>query len=177
MISRKYIKDYIIDEQIGANGRVRSQAVYIGAGYTVTPLISMGTKRVLTGLSAISSISYICAMLPVTLTARAVYILLPFAVSALPICLMLMSSVSLLRAREIMERSEAEKITNRLPQCSLISTILTAASITGLIVNSAILRTGIIGGDIIFGTFALACTVATATVFGKCRKMKAMVIE
>ena len=124
MISRKYLKDYRIDEQIDSNGCVKSQAVYIGGDYVFSPPVPVREKRLILCFSALSGVSFFGALIPITNVARMLYVMLPFIISVIPVYMMARASIALLRAKDTMERYNAEKISNRLPACPLIAAIL-----------------------------------------------------
>jgi len=173
MISRKYLKDYRIDEHIDANGRVRSQAVYIGGDYTLSPQVSKGGKRLISLLSAMSWPFYAGALLPETRAARLTYIVMPLALAALPMFLMSKAAASLLGAKEAMSRERAERISNRLPLCALFAAILPGASFLGLIITAAASWDSAGVGDCIFGACSLALSLVASTIFLKSRNLKA----
>jgi len=174
MVSRKYIKDYQLSEQVDVKGRVKSKAVYIGGEYTLSPPVSQGDKRLILILSVLSCLLYFIALIPITHAARLVYVILPFAFSILPIFLLTEKSVSLLREKETMTRRKAEKISNRLPSCSMIATILLVAAFLGFIITAAAAWKDFLAGDIIFGALSLILAVAMIIIYSKCFKLKAI---
>lgn len=176
MISKKYIKDYTIHDEIGPGGRIQSHAVYTGADYIITPNVTVHEKWSILFFIILSGISLVCAVLPVLQTARSAYVLLPFVIAALPVFLAGAASVSFLRARGVLKRSEADKIANRLPPCSLISTLLTGVSLIGFVINAAVVKIGLIPGDIIFGALALVTLTSCAVVYLKTKRIKAALV-
>jgi len=171
MVSRKYLKDYRIDERIDANGRVRSEAVYIGGDYTLSPRVSAGDKRLLLLLSVLAGSFYCVAMVPVTRAARLAYVILPLAVSALPIFRMAWAAASLYGAKEAVSHEKADSISNRLPLSALVAAILSGASFIGLAATAASWD-GAGTGDYIFGACSLALCLTAAAVFRKSRNLK-----
>jgi len=177
MISRKRLKDYRIDEQINDKGHVRSAAVYIGADYTLSPPVLASGKRFLFRLSVLAGLLFVGALIPATRTARLMYIILPFTFSALPIFQMAGAAGSLLFAKDIMVRDRAEKISNRLPSCSLFTAILSGSAFSGLCITAAVSADGLITGDFIFGALSLALSLTATIIFIKCRHLKARRVE
>ena len=177
MISRKYLKDYRIDEQIEANGRVRSRAVYIGGDYVISPTVTAGRKRLIVWLCALSGLSYIGALIPVTQASRLIYVMLPFAFSALPVFLMTGAALSLVRTLEPMTHSKARRISNRLPPCSLMASILSGSAILGIIVSAAISMDSFVPGDIVFTVLSLILFASSAIIFIKCCRLKALAVN
>jgi len=173
MISKKYLKDYRIDEYIDANGRVKSEAVYIGGDYTLSPQVSAGDKRLVMLLSVLSGSFYCGALIPVTRAARVAYVVMPLALSALPIFLMARAALSLLTAKVAMPREKAEGITDRLPLCALMAAMLAAASFLSLIITAAASWDGAGAGDYIYAACSLALSLTAAAAFLKTRKLKA----
>ena len=171
MVSRKYLKDYRIDEHIDITGRVRSEAVYIGGDYTLSPRVSAGDKRLFLLLSVLAGSFYFVAMVPVTRAARLAYVILPLALTALPISLMAWAAASLLGAKEVVSHEKAERISTRLPLSALVAAILSGASFLGLSITAASWDSAL-AGDYIFGACSLAISMATAAVFRRSKNLK-----
>ena len=172
MVSRKYLKDYRIEEHIDANGRVRSAAVYIGGDYTLIPKVSVADRRLILLLSVLSGSFYCGALIPVTRAARLTYVIMPLVISALPIFLMISAAISLLSVKEAMSRPKAEKISNRLPPAALTAALLSGAAFLGFIITTAASWDSAGAGDYIFSACSLALFLAAAIVFIKSRKLK-----
>jgi len=174
VISKKYLKDYRLEEQIDSNGRIKTKAVYTGGDYTITPGFPKGKKTLILYHSVLSALSFIVAIIPVSQAARTIYIIMPFVFTALTIYIMTATAVSLYLCKEKMKREQAERISNRLPACSLVTMILTGAALTGQAITAAVSWEVFSAGDMIFSISALVIFVATAVIFIKCKSIRAV---
>jgi len=173
MISRKYVKDYQIEERFDEKGRVRTQAVYTGVGYTLSPPVTKRDKIAIIILSAVSVVLFIAALIPETFAARVVYIMLPFALTALPLFIMTSWSVRLLVLKEPMDHAIAERLANRMPAGAIAASILPGITFIATIITITVTGTGVSPGDVMFICFSPLITAASATVFAKTRRLKA----
>jgi len=174
VVSRKYLKDYRLEEQIGGDGRTRTIAVYIGGDYRLFPDFREGEKRRILLLSVLSGFFYILALIPVTGAARLTYVILPFVCSMLPVSVMMVYAVSLYRIKGVMKRKQAEQIVNRLPAGAAAASILTAIAFIAFIITMIIKWESLVAGDIIFSVLAVLISTASAYVLIKCHNMKAI---
>ena len=174
MVSRKYLKDYRVVETIDAKGRVRSDAVYTGGDFTLSPSVGAGDKRIILCLSILSAVAFLGALIPVTHASRIIYVTLPFVFSALSMYMMIGAAVMLLRVEDVTTREKAEKTANRLPPSALVTAILSFASFAAGIGAVVVLRADVVTGDIIFIALSLVISVSSAVSFSKCRKIKAV---
>ena len=177
MSSKKYLSDYRIEETTDTKGRIRSEAVYIGGDYILSPPVSTGEKRLIICLSVLTWLAFIGALIPVTNAARLTHVMLPFVFSALSMYFVTGSAATLLSVKEIMIREKAEKIAKRLPPSSIITAILSLASLIALLVTAIISWDSIAASDIIFAVLVLVISLSSATIFYKCRKLKAKKVE
>jgi len=177
MISKKYLKDYRLEEKIDGSGRVKTKAVYIGGDYTVSPDFQTGKKRLLLSLSVLSGLIFTGALTPVSLAARIIYVILPFVFSALPLSFMITTAFSLFRAKGIMRREQAERIAYRLPVCTLAVLILTGVSFSGHIITAVVSWDSIPAGDIIYSMSLFVIIILSAISFIKCKGLKAVALE
>ena len=175
MISRKYLKDYQIAERFDENGRVKSEAIYIGGDYTLSPRTSTGDKKLILYLSVLSCLAYMGALIPISQAAHIIYVIIPFILSAIPIFMMTAASVSLYRAKEAMTRAEAEKISNRLPPCSLFTAILAGTAFLGHTITAVVVSYDkFVPGDIIFSALSLLLLIVSIIAYTKCYRIKAI---
>ena len=174
MVSRKYLNDYRVEEKTDTNGKVRSEAVYIGGDYILSPSVTAGDKRLILCMCALSWAAFVCALLPATSVARIPYVMFPFIFSALPLYLTSSAAVSLLGAQETMTRERSDKISKRLPPGALFTAILPGAAFVALPVSVAVTGNGIVAGDFIFAALLLVICFASALIFRKSRKIKAV---
>ena len=172
MIPRKYLCDYRIDEQITPKGAIRTKAVYIGAEYVLSPAVTAKNKQILLCLSVLSVPLYISAMVPELTAARQVYVLAPFAFSALPLFMMLVAAMDLFRVNGPMSRFEADRRSSRLPACAMITALLSGGAFLALIISVIITKPDIQTGDIIFAVFSAIICVISVSAFIITRKIK-----
>lgn len=164
MVTRKYIRDYKLSEEVTARGGIRTEAVYVGKHFKFED--AAGAKgcagRLLWGC-CICWLLFLAALLPRTGASKLMWVILPFAFSALPLGFMTASAI-LLRRRSgsgALIRSEADKLSKRLPVCSFWLALLSGAAALGLGVTALAAPEKVNAYDIIFGL----CAAFTA-VFG-----------
>ena len=177
MISRKYLSDYRIDAQVGPGGGIKSQAVYIGARYALSPAVTASDKRILLYSSALSVLAYVGALIPKLLAARTIYVLAPFAFSALPLSLTLLTVIDFSRIKGPMTRIEADRCSNRLPACPIMTVALSGGAMTALVINAIATKPEIITGDVIFTVASLTLSALSILISAKTRKIKPIKYE
>jgi len=174
LVSKKYLKDYRLEEQIGDDGRIKKIAVYVGGDYRLFPDFREGEKRQILILSILSGFFFILALIPVTGAARLTYVILPFVCSMLPVSIMMVYAVSLYRIKDVMKHKQAEQMANRLPAGAAAASILTAIAFIAFIITIIITRAQLFAGDIIFSVLTVLICAASAYILIKCRNMKAI---
>ena len=183
MSYKKYLGDYRVEEYIDDRGRVRTRATYIAEDYVLKPDVSKTDRRMFVLISIVGWCTYIGALSQITMVARLIYVIFPFAVTAFPLLTTTLASVSLYKAEPRMTRKEADKTVGRLPISSLFTAILPATAFIGFITTAVTIaisaeKSGeIIYGDIIFGILSLLTAASGALIFTKSRKIKACKIE
>ena len=174
MISKKYLDDYRVEKTIDENGRVRSEAVYIGGDFYITPQVTKGNKLLVFGLSILLWIAFVAAMLPVSYTGAVSYIMLPFICNMLPLYFMTNAAFWLLRVKETMRREQADKIEKRLKPGAFFTFVLSGVVFLGIAITAVFSFGSYVWGDIIFAALCLVMCAASAVVFFKCRNIKAL---
>ena len=174
MISRKYLDDYRVEQVTDTKGRVRSEAVYVGGDYYLLPQVIKGDRRLIFCLSVLIWPALIGAMVPITRAAGIMYVMLPFIFSMFPMFFVTGAAFSLLREEEVMRRESAEKIARRLPPCSFAVMALSGAAFLGVVITAVISWNGFVAWDILFTALCAAICAASAFMFIKCRKIKAV---
>ena len=172
MISKKYLKDYRLEEQIDSSGRAKTKAVYIGEYYVISPDFSQSEKRLLLGLSILSALSFIGALIPVSQAVRVIYVSMPFVLSALPIFIMISTIVSFMQVKAPIKREQAERISNRLPACAFVLMILPSIAFIGQMITALVSWDIFPTGDIIFAVLSLTISATSAKIFDKSRNIK-----
>ena len=177
MSYKKYLQDYRVEEYTDKKGRVKSTAVYIGGDYILSPAVSVKDRRWIMAASILCWLALIGALIPKTNVSQLYYILLSFIFSALPLYFMTGAAVTLLSESDRMTRERAERISSRLPLCSIFTAILSGLAFIGVVITAFFSWNDMIYGDILFGALSLFITVAASFAFSKCRGIKANKVE
>ena len=172
MISKKYLNDYRVEKTIDENGRVKSEAVYIGGDFFITPPVTKGNKRLVFSLSVFLWVAFIAAMLPVSYTGAVSYIMLPFICNMLPMYFLTNAAFWLFRENGAMKREQAEKIEKRLTPGSFFTLVLSGAAFLGIAITAIFSFGSYVPGDFIFAALSLAVCAVSTVVFVKSRKIK-----
>lgn len=174
MVSRKYIKDYKLEDSLDARGRIRSKAVYIGGDYGFERPDQASTKAKWTvlGLNLGAWLLFIGALLPNSLAARTMYCVLPLAAAALPLALGTMGAYALMTTREPMRREQADKISQRLPIASLLTLIFSGAALLGFCAMLIFSAGKALPGDAVFAALTAGLVAASALSLWLSRRFK-----
>ncbi len=157
MVTRKYIKDYKFSESVTARGGIRTEAVYVGKYYRFEDAAgAMKSARLLLPGCLAAWLLFIAALLPKSGASRLMWVILPFAFSALPLGYMTDSAI-LLRRRmrcERLIRSDTDKLAKRLPVCAFWVLALAGVSVIALAVTAIASPEKVNAYDLIFGPCA-----------------------
>lgn len=157
MVTRRYIKDYKFSESVTARGGIRTEAVYVGKYYRFEDAdgAAKSARLLLPGALA-AWLLFIAALLPRSGASRLMWVILPFAFSALPLGYMTDSAVYLWRRRGAVRliRSETDKIAKRLPVCAFWVLVLSGVSVIALAVTAIAAPEKVNACDLIFGPCA-----------------------
>lgn len=173
MVSKKYLRDYNIEKFVDEKGRNRSRAVYVGGDYVFVPAVPKANKLAIVLLSVVSDLAFIGAFFMRVRAARVWYVLLPFSITMISLYILTLSAFSLLIAKEITTRYNAERIAARLAPAAFVSGALAAVSAIGLAYLLVKSPDAFIPGDYVFGLMALVVAVATALAYARFRLVKA----
>lgn len=156
MVTRKYIRDYKLSESVTARGGIRTEAVYVGKRYRFEDEAgAAGCAGWLLWGSCAGWLLFLAALLPRTGASKLMWVILPFAFSALPLGFMTGSALLLRRRRgQLLIRSEADKISRRLPVCAFWLMLLSGVSALGLGVTALAEPGSVNVYDLIFGPCA-----------------------
>lgn len=156
MVTRKYIKDYKLSESVTSRGGIRTEAVYVGKYYRFEDTAgAMKSARLLLPGCLAAWLLFIAALLPRSGASRLMWVILPFAFSALPLGYMTDSAVHLWRRRAgKLIRSETDKISKRLPVCAFWVLVLAGVSAIALAVTAIAAPEKVNVYDLIFGPCA-----------------------
>lgn len=176
MISKKYLVDYRVVETVDDKGKIRAEAVYIGGDYVVEPPVAVRDRWLILGLSALSWVAFIGALLPVTDAAQIAYVMLPYVACMVTMYLMTGAAIMFVREKEIMTREKAEKISKRVLYGTLLTAVLSGASFIALTVTIITSDSEFPANDILFDALLLVIAAASGVAFSRCRKIKAVKI-
>ena len=159
MSRKKYIKDYRLIETVDERGRIRTDTEYIGGSffYASGRERALRERKRLLAACAAGWLAFVGALIPNAAGLRAVYTVLPFLFSAIPLGIL---TDTLLGApqREPFEHRQADRLENRLPPAALWTAILPAAALLGELVR-LVIGADMNAGD---GIFVLCAAVETA---------------
>lgn len=137
MSFNKYVGDYKLNEEFDEKGRIRHETVYIGRPYRFAAdaeTVLAGRKRLLLCCAA-EAAAWIAAMVPNSDMMHCFYVSLPFAFCAVPLFLLFMATLQIPSGKEMlrkpMERRQAERFSNRIPQSGMFLLILSAGALLG----------------------------------------------
>ena len=177
MISKKPLKYYRLEKKIDQNGRVKTSAVYIGGDFTLTPTVSLSTKRLIICLCVLSWLVFLGALSFISRASQVSYVILPFGIASIPLFIMTTTAASLLIAKELLDRYKAETIAKRLPLSALFTAGLSGASFLGLIVFVIKTGNGFPLSDIVFGIISLIIAISSLMIYKKVARIKAVLVE
>ena len=172
MVSKKYLKDYNVEKRTDEKGRVRSRAVYVGGYYSFAPPVSRADRLIILLLTILSDIAFIGVFMLRTQAARIWFVMLPFVLIMIPLYLLSIAAFSLMFAKEVMIRYDAERIVGRLSPASLISAALAAVSFAGFVISLLTSGGESFIDDVIFCILALVVAAGTGVVMMKFRRVK-----
>lgn len=165
MVTRKYIKDYKFSESVTQGGKIKTDAVYVGNYYRfVNPEGASKLRRLLLPLTVLAWVLYIVPLFPLTAAMHLMYVALPYAFAALPLGYLTASALVLMRNKAPFIRSIADKLSDRIPVCSMWTMVLTGVALVGEIVTAIVSPERMMVWDIVFSvSTAVICGIATWT--------------
>ncbi len=156
MKSRRYLSDYRLPSDGEGIGR---EAVYAGDWY-LFPDPGMGRNRwMLPLLVGLGWAGFAAALLPLSAGGTAFYTVLPLVFAALPLALAARAIPALWRAASPVKRSDAERLSEKLPAAFLWMLILGGAALLGEGALTLFRPEKLLPGD---GWFALGAAAVAA---------------
>lgn len=151
MVTKKYIKDYKFSETVTERGRIKTEAVYAGRYFRLkdAPGAKKAVRPMLAMLGALW-VLFVAALVPDSGAAHILYVLVPYAFSALPLGKLTQSVLFVRRAGDRLIRSEADKISDQLPSAAIWLMLLSGVPAAGLAATLLINNTEPGGADILF---------------------------
>ena len=166
MVTRKYVRDYKFSETLTDKGRLKTEAVYVGAYYRLAePEAAKKAARSLLVLLGLAWCIFVGTMIPKTGAMRLTYVILPHAFLALPLGYLSGTAYRTCRAKERFVRSEADKLSGRIAPAAVSGMALSGIALLGEIVSAIVLPERMMGGDLLFGAGDAALLAIMAYAF------------
>lgn len=166
MVTRKYVRDYKFSETLTDKGRLKTEAVYVGAYYRLAePEAAKKAARSLLILLGLAWCIFVGTMIPRTGAMRLTYVILPHAFLALPLGYLFGTAYRACRAKERFVRSEADKLSGRIAPATVSGMALSGIALLGEIVSAIVLPERMMGSDLLFGAGDAALLAIMAYAF------------
>ncbi len=175
MVTRRYLKDYRIDDKLNARGKLRADAIYIGGDYRfIDPeAASSGKRYAILIMNVLSWSAFVGALVPQSSASHTMYCVLPLVASVLALFYESMAVYALMTLKEPMRHEQSDKLTVRLPLSSIASAVLSAAALIGFIVHGALSPALLVPGDTVFAVLSGVLAVLSAVIFILSRSFRA----
>jgi len=175
-VSKKYIRDFRLEEDFDSRGRVKKTAVYIGGDYVFTDpeAASRKVRLRVAVLTALCWPLFLIPLIPVSQAGKTMYAVLPFAGNILAIGILSVSAYALFRAGETMRHEQAMKLSRRLPASSFFVMALSGIAALSVAFTAALLWKSLPLADALFLFCAAALSAVGAVLYRDCRKIKVM---
>ena len=136
-MSKKYIKDYRLNEFFDAKGKVHTDYEYIGGSffYIAEPQIVQRKSRQMAATCAVGWISWLLPLLFNNGAMRLPYISVPFIFSALTLWLLSSTVYITVTASEPLKHKQSDRLNKWIPGTSLATSILAGIALLGLLVS------------------------------------------
>lgn len=157
MAGKKYTKDYHLTDTLDERGRIRTETTYIGSFYRFAAgaaAAGKALKRMLF-LSALGALCFLVSLLPRSTASLAMYVMLPYLFTALPLGLLLTALLRLRGMGERLDHRAADQANDRVPGCCLWLLILPGVSLLGEGIALTVGRGDFLAGDAVFLAGAL----------------------
>ena len=156
MSRNRYVKDYRLVETVSESGRIKTSYEYIGREYVFVGEAEKVArdKKIAMALCLPLWALFIGAMIPPSGATRSLYIILPYAFTAiaLGVATDILFSVGL--ARPPLEHRYADRMNNRFPPAALGAAFLPGLSLIGQLLRIAL------GGELLPGDWAFMTCAA-----------------
>lgn len=151
MISRKYNNDYRLTEAVTKTGRIRMDAVYVGAWFDYTDRAAAARARLVLGVCALAGWAmFVGALFPMSGASRLFYVVLPFVFAALPLWTVTETAFLALTKKPPMIHSDADRLLTRMPKACLPGMILCGVPLLGELGTLLFAPEKLNRGDIVF---------------------------
>ena len=183
MSINKYVGDYHLTEEFDGKGRIHHTLSYIGKPYffdAEPDEVIRGRKRLIVMCAAAFAV-YLAAMVPASDMMHYFYVSLPFAFCAVPLFLLIKTLLSVpataQKLAQPLERRQADRISNSIPQYSVFLMVLAAGALAGTAIawirniiagdDPGTVMTDRFSGNLVFTAMASALAVLAVMIFRK----------
>lgn len=175
MATKKYVKDYRLENTTGKNGRTVTKPVYAGAYYVYekTPEEVRHARLMVTIFGAAAVLSLIAGLAVYGrdgFTSQ-YYTLFPFALCAFPLLYLGFAVYAFYVNKDKITREKKEKMIDRLEKSGLIASIFSAMNLIGLLIAAILKIAGVetrpmLVNDIIFIAVSSLLFIVSVLIFG-----------
>ncbi len=172
MSRNRYVKDYRLVETVSESGRIKTSYEYIGREYVFAgdPKQVARDKKIALALCPLLWALFIGAMIPRSEATRSLYILLPYAFTAIALGVMSDILFSVCFAKPPLEHRYADRMNNRFPPAALGAAFLPGLALIAQLLRIAI-KGGMLAGDWVFIACAALLTAGSLFLFGFRKKL------
>ncbi len=163
MISTKYSKDYRQEVEKGPDGKMKDVFVYTGAYYKTdeTEESHKRTRLILVAEGLLAVAAFIVGIYFNSSISHTFYAVVPYALNALNIYLLIESTIYYFPVREIYKKEEKEKGIDRIKTVGLLGSILFLISLAGALTKLFVFTVKASVGDHVF----IVCNIVLLAVF------------
>lgn len=167
MSRNRYVKDYRLVETVSESGRIKTSYEYIGKEYVFAGEAGQVArdKKIALALCPLLWALFIGAMIPRSEATRSLYIILPYAFTAIALGIATDILFSVCLAKPPMEHRYADRMNNRFPPAALGAAFLPGLSLFAQLLR-IIIKGGMLPGDWVFIACAALLTAGGCRLFG-----------
>lgn len=178
MVTRRYLKDYRLEQKLDEKGRLRMEAVYTGGDYRYADG-ALATKRARLGL-LLAHLGCWAGMLgallvPAGIFGKTFWVTVPICVCCIPLYYEATAVYAAMREKEPFRHEKSNILSNRLTMTAIAVSALSSAAFVGTVVRSFLPHEGIEGKDVAFMAFTAvfaASSIITAVLSKRFRTEK-----
>lgn len=166
MVTRKYLKDYRLEDSLDERGRLRTRAVYVGGDYVFSMPQRAGKRQrwTILLLNVACWLLFFGALLPSSTASYTLYCVLPFVACVLTLLYESAAVGSLMTAKEPLKREQADRLSGRLPTTALLTLIFSGVALGGCGVIALRAWGTLLWGDAVFAAAAALLAGASAAI-------------
>ena len=151
LVTRKYVKDYKLSEYRDADGKIKTESVYVGSYFYFTnPALAHKTVKAFAVAAGVALISFIAAMIPNSGAMHSFYITLPFIFCALPLAYIIRAVWAGFTEKEPFVRSVSERFSNWLRYAPVFGAAISGYSLIAEGITAVASPKKMMSGDLVF---------------------------